>query len=64
MQGLALENRVVAGADAVFTICRGLRDDLVARGQGMAAPKIGTVVKVNPTRIYVFDSEGAQKRLS
>ena len=28
----ALENRVVAGADAVFTICDGLRDDLVARG--------------------------------
>ena len=28
----ALENRVVAGADAVFTICKGLRDDLVARG--------------------------------
>ncbi|AZI36177.1 putative glycosyltransferase [Caenibius tardaugens NBRC 16725] len=28
----ALENRVVAGADAVMTICHGLRDDLVARG--------------------------------
>lgn len=28
----ALENRVIAGADAVFTICEGLRDDLVARG--------------------------------
>ena len=28
----ALEDRAVAGADAVFTICRGLRDDLVARG--------------------------------
>ncbi len=28
----ALENRVVAGVDAVFTICEGLRDDLVARG--------------------------------
>ncbi|NTZ43856.1 glycosyltransferase, exosortase A system-associated [Altererythrobacter sp. SALINAS58] len=26
------ENRVVAGADAVFTICHGLRDDLIARG--------------------------------
>ncbi|QPC98849.1 TIGR04063 family PEP-CTERM/XrtA system glycosyltransferase [Qipengyuania soli] len=35
----ALENRVVAGADAVFTICRGLRDDLVARGHDGA--KIG-----------------------
>jgi PEP-CTERM/exosortase A-associated glycosyltransferase len=27
-----LENRVVVGADAVITICRGLRDDLAARG--------------------------------
>ena len=27
-----LENRVVSEADAVFTICHGLRDDLVARG--------------------------------
>lgn len=27
-----LENRVVAGADAVVTICAGLRDDLIARG--------------------------------
>ncbi|HBQ53250.1 MAG TPA: glycosyltransferase WbuB, partial [Erythrobacter sp.] len=28
----ALENRVVAGAEAVFTICEGLRADLVGRG--------------------------------
>jgi PEP-CTERM/exosortase A-associated glycosyltransferase len=28
----ALENHVVAGADAVVTICQGLKDDLVARG--------------------------------
>ena len=35
----ALENRVVAGADAVFTICDGLRDDLIARGHD--ADKIG-----------------------
>jgi PEP-CTERM/exosortase A-associated glycosyltransferase len=27
-----LENRVVQGADAVVTICHGLRDDLIARG--------------------------------
>src|SRR6188508_3073417 len=27
-----LENRVVAGADAVMAICHGLRDDLLARG--------------------------------
>jgi multiple sugar transport system ATP-binding protein len=38
--------------------------DLVARGQGMAAPKIGTVVKVSPQRIYVFDTAGDQVRLS
>ncbi len=31
-----LENRVVAGADAVVTICQGLRDDLVARGTNPA----------------------------
>ena len=35
----ALENRVVASADAVFTICHGLRDDLIARG--VAPGKIG-----------------------
>ena len=28
----ALENNVIAGADAVVTICQGLKDDLVARG--------------------------------
>ena len=28
----ALENQVVANADAVMTICHGLRDDLIARG--------------------------------
>ena len=28
----ALENNVVVGADAVVTICQGLKDDLVARG--------------------------------
>ncbi len=35
----ALEDRAVAEADAVFTICHGLRDDLVARGHN--AGKIG-----------------------
>jgi glycogen synthase len=34
----ALENHVVARADAVFTICQGLKDDLVLRG--FAADKI------------------------
>ena len=28
----ALENRVVAGADCIMTICHGLRDDLITRG--------------------------------
>jgi multiple sugar transport system ATP-binding protein len=42
----------------------GTNVDLVARGQGMAAPKIGTTVKVNPQRTYIFDTEGAQLRLS
>jgi PEP-CTERM/exosortase A-associated glycosyltransferase len=36
-----LENRVVAGADAVMTICHGLRDDLVARG--FAPGRIGVM---------------------
>lgn len=35
----ALENRAVRGADAVFTICKGLRGDLIARGH--PARKIG-----------------------
>ena len=34
----ALENNVVAGADAVVTICQGLKDDLVSRG--VSADKI------------------------
>ena len=34
----ALENHVVAGADAIVTICQGLKDDLVLRG--VAADKI------------------------
>jgi PEP-CTERM/exosortase A-associated glycosyltransferase len=36
-----LENHVVAGADAVMTICQGLRDDLVARG--FAGARIGVM---------------------
>jgi len=35
----SLENRAVAAADAVMTICHGLRDDLIARGH--PAGKIG-----------------------
>ena len=56
------------GADTyvygVYTGPDGENVDLVARGQGMIAPKIGTVVKVNPQRTYIFDTEGAQLRLS
>ena len=37
----SLENHVVAGADAVVTICEGLRDDLIARG-------------TNPSRITIM----------
>lgn len=37
----ALETRIVKGADAVFTICNGLRDDLIARGVSPA--KIGVM---------------------
>jgi len=36
-----LENRVIAGADAVMTICHGLRDDLI--GRGIPGGKIGIV---------------------
>ena len=56
------------GADTyvygTFKAFDGSNVDLVARGQGMRAPKIGTVVKVRPSRTYVFDSEGDQLRLS
>jgi multiple sugar transport system ATP-binding protein len=38
--------------------------DLVARGQGMHAPKIGQNVRVSPQRIYVFDTAGEQMRLA
>ena len=37
----ALETRVANSADAVFTICQGLRDDLIARG--IAPAKIGVM---------------------
>ncbi len=36
-----LENRVIAGADAVMTICHGLRDDLLTRG--VPAGRIGVM---------------------
>ncbi|KWV91545.1 TIGR04063 family PEP-CTERM/XrtA system glycosyltransferase [Erythrobacter sp. YT30] len=37
----ALETQVVSRADAVFTICQGLRDDLIARG--LSGGKIGVM---------------------
>ena len=46
----ALENHVVAGADAVITICHGLRDDLVARG--FPAERIG--VSPNGVDLILF----------
>ncbi|MHB1166639.1 MAG: ABC transporter ATP-binding protein [Candidatus Nanopelagicales bacterium] len=56
------------GADTyvygTFTAADGSSVDLVARGQGLLAPRIGTVVQVKPTRTYIFDTEGAQLRLS
>ncbi|MGI9135630.1 MAG: ABC transporter ATP-binding protein [Candidatus Nanopelagicales bacterium] len=41
---------------------RGEAVDLVARGK--ATPALGTIVKVSPSRTYIFDAEGDQKRLS
>ena len=52
----ALENRVVAGADAVFTICKGLRDDLVARGHD--GEKIG--LSPNGVDLALFGDPGAR----
>ena len=56
------------GADTyvygMYKASDGSHVDLVARGQGLAAPKIGSAIRVNPRRTYLFDSEGAQLRLS
>ena len=56
------------GADTyvygTFKDSDGANVDLVARGQGIVSPRIGEVVKVTPSRTYIFDSEGAQLRLS
>jgi multiple sugar transport system ATP-binding protein len=56
------------GADTyvygTFKAADGTNVDLVSRGQGLHAPKIGSTVKVNPIRTYIFDTEGAQLRLS
>ncbi len=41
----ALESRVVAGADAVFTICAGLRNDLISRGHN------GRKIRISPNGV-------------
>ncbi|MBO9517680.1 MAG: glycosyltransferase, exosortase A system-associated [Porphyrobacter sp.] len=48
----ALENRVIAGADAVVTICHGLREDLIARG--VPSGKIG--IMPNGVDLELFGS--------
>ena len=48
----------------IFHESDGTNVDLVVRGQGIESPKVGTVVRVKPTRTYIFDSEGDQLRLS
>jgi glycogen(starch) synthase len=47
-----LENRVIAGADRVVTICRGLHDDLLARG--LAAGKLA--IMPNGVDLALFGS--------
>ena len=44
-----LENMAVRGADAVMTICKGLKDDLVARG--FAQEKIGIMPRRGPCHV-------------
>lgn len=51
-----LENRVVAGADAVVTICQGLRSDLVARG--VNADKI--TISPNGVDLSLFGTPAAR----
>jgi glycogen synthase len=51
-----LEDRVVAGADAVMTICHGLRDDLV--GRGFPGGKIG--IMPNGVDLDLFGSPPAR----
>lgn len=50
----ALENHVVAGADAIVTICQGLKGDLVARG---VAPQRITIVP-NGVDLALFGAPG------
>lgn len=54
----ALENHVVAGADAVVTICQGLKDDLVARG---ADPARMTICP-NGVDLELFGSPASRDR--
>ncbi|MAK99468.1 MAG: glycosyltransferase, exosortase A system-associated [Citromicrobium sp.] len=55
----ALENAVVERADAVFTICKGLRDDLIARG--FAPEKIG--ISPNSVDLAQFGTPAARDPL-
>lgn len=52
----ALETRVAKGADALFTICEGLKDDLAARG--IAPGKIG--VMMNGVDLELFGAPVAR----
>jgi len=52
--GRALENHVVAGVDAVFTICEGLRADLIARGH--AAARITVIPNAVDSQQFPFQA--------
>ena len=52
--GRALENHVVAAVDAVFTICEGLRADLVARGH--AASRITVIPNAVDSQQFPFQA--------
>ena len=39
-------------------------NDLVARSRGFQSPRTGSIVSVHPEKIYVFNSEGNQERIS
>ncbi|MCF8528078.1 MAG: sn-glycerol-3-phosphate ABC transporter ATP-binding protein UgpC [Candidatus Nanopelagicales bacterium] len=68
-EGIGMTVTVVEelGADTFvygeFTDAGGQTVDVVARDRGFQAPKIGSSVHVRPERVYVFDTEGIQRRL-
>lgn len=63
-----MENRAIAGADAVAVICEGLRDDLIARGfpatkimvspNGVDMDMFGTPVLADPARLQALGLSG------